>query len=207
MKKKLGIIAALAMCVTVGGVYAQWSYSQAPAEGMHGTKAVEIAGVSTSTKTGIITVDTTGFSIEIDDTDKDYYGELMLTGTITVTFTPNPGVDTTVTNSGIPMQVVFSSPTLAALQYDFSTMTAGSGTQVFSIDETPLILNGGARTKEWTITAADVAQRFKLNGYVDGGADSCVHLPTYEAYTKFKTALGQNDLTITVSEYVAPANP
>lgn len=205
MKKKLGIMAALAMCVTVGGVYAQWSYSQAPAAGMHGTKAVEIAGVSTSTKTGIITVDTTGFSIEIDDTDKDYYGELVFTGVIKVTFTPNPGVDTTVTNSGIPMQVVFSSPTLASLQYNFANMTAGSGTQVFSIDETPLIYKNGERTKEWTITAAEVAQRFELNG-VEGGADSCVHLPTYEAYTKFKTALGSNDLTITVSEYVAPTN-
>lgn len=206
MKKKLGIIAALAMCVTVGGVYAQWSYAQTPAEGMHGTKAVEIAGVSTSTKTGIITVDTTGFSIEIDDTNKDYYGELVVTGTIKVTFTPSAGVDAPVSASGIPMQVIFSSTTLGDLKYDFDAMAVSSEAEdaVFWLDNTPLVNDEGA-AKTWIITAEDVKSRFGLNP--KDGAKSIVHLPTYEAYTKFKTALGQNDLTITVSEYVAPANP
>ena len=159
MKKKLGIVAALAMIVTVGGVYAQWSYPQVPAEGMGDTKAIELTGVSTTTKTGVINVNTDHFTIEIDDADKDYYGELVLSGYVTVTFTPNPGVDKDVANQGIPMQMVLSSTSVADLTYDF-----GSGkVYVFTLDSRP-IYSADAPTKTWTITAAEIAIYFKLNG-------------------------------------------
>ena len=198
MKKKLGIVAALAMIVTVGGVYAQWSYPQVPAEGMGDTKAIELTGVSTTTKTGVINVNTDHFTIEIDDADKDYYGELVLSGYVTVTFTPNPGVDKDVANQGIPMQMVLSSTSVADLTYDF-----GSGVvDVFTLDSTrPIIYSAGARTMTWTITAAEIANYFKLNGK-DGEKDSCIYLPTHKAYDDFKTALSGLKLTITVSEYV-----
>lgn len=196
MKKKLGIVAALAMIVTVGGVYAQWSYPQVPAEGMGDTKAIELTGVSTTTKTGVINVNTDHFTIEIDDADKDYYGELVLSGYVTVTFTPNPGVDEIVANQGIPMQMVLSSTSVADLTYDF-----GSGAvKVFTLDSTP-IYSAGARTMTWTIEAAEIANYFKLNGK-DGEKDSCIYLPTHKAYDDFKTALSGLKLTITVSERV-----
>lgn len=197
MKKKLGVVAALAMIVTVGGVYAQWSYSQAPAGGMGGTKAIELSGVSTTTKTGVINVNTDHFTIEIDDADKDYYGELVLSGTVTVTFTPNPGVDEDVENQGIPMQMVLSSANGVNFEYDF-----GAGAvDVFTLNSTPVVYNAGARTKTWTITAAEIANYFQLNGK-DGEKDSCIYLPTYDDYDDFKTALAGLELMITVSEYV-----
>ena len=195
MKKKLGIVAALAMIVTVGGVYAQWSYPQVPAEGMGDTKAIELTGVSTTTKTGVINVNTDHFTIEIDDADKDYYGELVLSGYVTVTFTPNPGVDKAVANQGIPMQMVLSSASGVNFEYDF-----GAGAvKVFT--SRPIIYSAGARTKTWTITAAEIANYFELNGQ-DGEKDSCIYLPTHKAYDDFKTALSGLKLTITVSEYV-----
>lgn len=202
MKKKLGVIAALAICVTVGGVYAQWSYAEAPTGGMNGRKSIELAGVSTSTKTGVITVDTTKFSIEIDDSDGDYYGELVLEGTITVTFAPNTGASDSVMTNGIPMQATLSlSESFVDFTYDFGS---GAATPVFNVSSDSLTAEA---TKLWEITADQIAGLFSLETQTvgDNKTVSVVYLPTYQDYTDFNTALAGCELLITVSEYVATA--
>jgi len=42
MKKKLGLLATLAMCVTVGGVYAAWNYAGESADPGWGEKNLSI---------------------------------------------------------------------------------------------------------------------------------------------------------------------
>lgn len=211
MKKKLGIIAALAMCVTVGGVYAQWSYSEGIASGMNGSKTVELAGVSTNTKKGVITVDTNGFSIEIDDTNNDKYGELVLTGNITVTFSPNSDASDDVQTNGIPMKATLSmSEDFANFTYDFDSNSETAEETVFNLSTNSLIKD--TASKSWTITSTQIAELFKLTTKTvtineQQQTVSVVYLPTYQDYIDFQNALARCNLIISVSEYVAPANP
>ena len=48
--KKLSLLIALLICVTIGGVYATWTYTSASADIVDGTKEVviELAGATTS---------------------------------------------------------------------------------------------------------------------------------------------------------------
>ncbi len=99
--KKLSVLIALFMCVTIGGVYATWTYAgttditdghkeifvtipDAVVEGTYGTYLVEA-----------------NFDLVIDDTDKDHIAELVFLSKdqdadpkLKVTFTPNEATAT-----------------------------------------------------------------------------------------------------------------
>lgn len=179
--KKLSILVALILCVTIGGVYATWNYAQGSATEQN--KDFDAATIITdkvvSTAKGSISVDTSALQIVIDDDNNDYKGEMTITGKVLVTFTPNVGVSNDVAQNGIKMQYKLS--TTNGFQY--------VGNDIFTVDETMQQTSGAVKTFE--IDAAKLSSLITLNE---------LFLPTAEDYDAFKTALHSGAISITVSE-------
>ncbi len=104
--KKLSTIIALALVITIGGVYAAWNYSQGTANGAVIERKLNMASIVSTTSKGTITADTTGFTLLVDDDANDgktHCAVLNATGHIAVVFAANEGADASVAEEGIPM--------------------------------------------------------------------------------------------------------
>lgn len=179
--KKLSLLVALILCVTIGGVYATWNYAENAATSQ--TKYFDASTVITdkveSLSKGTIKVDTTNLKITIDDTNDDFYGELKIEGYVSVEFTPSAGASHEVANNGIKMQYVLGSTE------NFKYL----GNDIFTVDTTAQVES--AASKSFTIEADELANLITLN---------TVQLPTAADYTAFKAALHSGSISITVSE-------
>ena len=187
--KKFSLIALLGCLLTVGGVYAQWVYGQATAGSVSESIKPQMAGVGTNSKKGTITVDTTGLTMVIDDTNGDYKPELIISGEVKVNFTANVGADAEVAANGVKMNYSIS-------QTDSWTYESETGSKpIFTlVNPTDISLNGGAATKSVTITAAEISNIIKLN------VTDTFTLATKAEYDAFQTSLNVGNFTFTVSE-------
>lgn len=185
--RKLSLLIALSLFVTIGGVYATWNYAQGDAapvpQALDGATDLTAKVVDAVAK-GNIGVTLQDVALIIDDANGDHYGELTKSGTIAITFTPSAGADAGVATNGIPLQYA-----LSCIGSEFTY----AGEHIFNFSTTPVPLNGGNPTKSATINVADLG--ITLNE---------LYLPTANDYDAFYAALHSGSLVITVSEYVAP---
>ena len=88
--KRLSLLMALAMIITIGGVYATWNYQSGVIEGHHmAIGKIGLTEVKTDGSKGAITVTPT-VTMLIDDADDNHKpDELTVTGNITITYTPS----------------------------------------------------------------------------------------------------------------------
>ena len=208
MKKKLSMLAALATVVTIGGVYATWTFAEKDAPAASTTVNVAMTGIEGSTEKGTIAVkvmDTNGFSVAIDDSNNDHYAEILKTGVITVVFTPSATAPLDVQTNGIDIALAISvasrvesgGPTsIADWTYD--------GKQIFSVEhdaDNPNILrkeeahyDASAKTFTWTIEYGDVCIELANQFYID----------TLEKYNAMNTELNKGKFVVTAEETVAP---
>ena len=97
---KLGIVAALALVTTVGGVYATWNYAGTNINEVSHTSTIKITDASTTTKHGVIHVHGDTLSLSIDDIG-DYKPGWNPTinndngGKLWIDFVPNTGAPDT----------------------------------------------------------------------------------------------------------------
>lgn len=188
--KKLSLLIALVLLVTIGGVYATWNYAQGDVTSSQGFVLPKMETVITSGSKGTIAVDTTGLTIKVDDSDTDsvtHKPVLVIDGDIVITFTPATGADDTVATNGIQMQAVVTCT-------DNWTYNDGvSDHQIISVDtandKNVFDTNGAAMTL--TITAAQLEEILTM-------AD--LTLPTYSDFLDFQTILNRGNIKIVVSE-------
>ena len=185
--KKLSVLVALMLIITVGGVYANWNYyAYVTGTATPGADTIEeidlalkvVAGEDSSTPKGTIRVTLSDdFKITIDDNSGDHVGEFDVTGYITVHFDPAANAKDDVKTNGIPMLFELSCEGLPG----FLTPAIGS-------------INNDDPTTEFTITADAIetllAQRWTVN------------LPTPSAYDTFAATLASKTITVTVYENV-----
>lgn len=171
MKKRLGVFATLAMCATIGSVYATWTFAEnAIAATQEQTAALEMGGVEVVTKGGL-SVGKNGLKFVIDDTDNNHIGELVPQGSIIVTYTPTAtgDVDCSATQTEVTM-----------------TCTISVSGDVFTVARTTITKENAT---EWTINASDLGVSLA----------NSVELHTKEAYDKFKEDLAKNSISIVIS--------
>lgn len=89
--KSLSLLIALALCITVGGVYAAWIYAENDLVAVHGhIGSFGLSNAVINNSKGTITVDANAAKLIIDQkAANDYTGVLKAEGTITVTFVPS----------------------------------------------------------------------------------------------------------------------
>ena len=201
--KKLSLLVALALVISVGGVYATWFYAETTMQtSEHEFKNLGITDVNTLAQTGSIAVTDT-LILKIDDNagdhtpgwDADVAGAEA--GKISIVFTPNSGAnDTTLkytvtianntyTPEGGVAQPIFTTDTITAAHTDAKVVLTGTFTYTAS--------NANA-THE--ISLDDIKNVLSVNGTIT--------LPTIDDYTAYSTALSNVDLMLTVEEVTTP---
>ena len=102
--KKLSLLVAIALLVTIGGVYATWSYAGNIATESHMHMSVNLATATEDTPKGSITMVVNSMDVLIDDTNHDYVAEAVFSGKMGFVFTPGKGASDDVVADGINMQ-------------------------------------------------------------------------------------------------------
>lgn len=105
MKKKFGLLATLALCVTVGGVYATWTYATNGVQEAGVQMGLAMAGLGDATVYGSISVENTNATIAVDNMNGYKAGlSYGADGKFTVTFTTAAaGVSQDILKNGIKM--------------------------------------------------------------------------------------------------------
>lgn len=217
--KKLSVLIALVLCVTIGGVYAAWNYSQGTTASVDVSREINMAQVVTNGIKGTITATPqNNFAFLVDDIPNDpdpdnkgsfidikYKAVLVGTGDIKINFTYSPGADQTTKDYGIKMiaTITLSTNSQDGLKYtdphkseDVVPITVKEGENVISLGENTNNKNDNPEiTNEATITAQEIVGCLEL-------AD--VKLDTKAENDAFHTALKDYTIVITISEYLEP---
>lgn len=118
--KKLTMLIAMILCVTIGGVYATWYFTDiTDVTDVSSPIAVnlELTGEAGPYGTYSISKSSTTTPIRIDQKETGNHTAVLKTdGTIIVTFTPNPNADLTVKNNAVDTYIYFSG-NLADIKY------------------------------------------------------------------------------------------
>ena len=206
MKGKVALLSFLATAVTVGGVYATWTFTENESTAANTTVNVAMTGVSSDTKKGTLNVmvmTENGFTLAVDDANNDHIADIKKTGVVTVTFTPSASASQEVKTNGIDVQCVISYAPYASGADTLEEWTYDNK-QIFDIindESAPILLSKSAATYDpgtttftWTIDAADIGIELENEFVID----------TLAKYNAMNEELGKGHFVLTVSEYTAP---
>ena len=153
--KSLSLIIMLALCLTVGGVYATWSYAEEDVSAATDTTALSIAASTSSGAAGTITVNADNLQINIVN-GGNYKTELEVTGSVTVTFAPTPETAPSLLPTSFTWALSASDAALAAKHGSENIITSVTNT------EKAITLDAG-NSYTATITAAEIQNLITLN--------------------------------------------
>lgn len=190
--KKLGTIIALALVLTIGGVYATFSYAQGNATEATGNVGKQLAAATVDAEKGSITITENTFTITVDDAGNLTTGA-SYSGTLKVKFVATNGADETVKNDGIKikMTITFGLQDNAA---EGLTANKYGSSDIFVLQNVGgngyVEINGGDKVTADTVEV-DLSQYITV---------SSISLPTYSDYEAYKIAFEATTITVTFSE-------
>ncbi|MBR5500326.1 MAG: hypothetical protein IKV74_02230 [Clostridia bacterium] len=192
--KKLSTLIALALIVTIGGVYAAWHYNRGQVS-LEISRSATMASIQSDTSKGTITIDQTANSgngntlkFLVDDTGTiDWKADLVPSGSVWVKFTAAANADAIVQTNGIKMKATV---TLSGTQEEYA------GKKIFEVkeDANTFTINATASLDSQEITAEQIAACLEFNE----GAE--VVLDTYDDNVAYETAMKTYIIVITISE-------
>ncbi len=140
--KKMGALLLSAALVTVGGVYAGWSFSGDKASPAEATITMGITPMEGGSVRGTYSIDvnfakTALFLVDQDQTEGSHNAVLTTEpdATIVITFTPNAGADQEIRDKGILTNIQFSFGTVVQYYMDENGNydAGGTGYNVFKL--------------------------------------------------------------------------
>ena len=191
--KKLSLLVALALLITVSGVYATWTYTQTTDvadESVH--MALNLTNVTYEGSYGTYEIDKSGLTMVIDPKEgTTHITALKITGNLVIKFTPATYAPVEVKNDGIESTFQFSL-TNNNWVYNGTNIVTLQHTNPHNIDWTKQ--DDGSFT--YTMDATALAGHIRLTEFT---------LDTKAAYDAYNTALGTGQIAVTVSDgTVAP---
>lgn len=196
MKKRfLSLLCVAALLISIGGVYATWSYAQSSAGEVTRNYDLSLTSETVATKKGEISISSSGFTLEMDQkASGDYTAVLKLTGELKVSFTPSAGADPDVLKDGIVLQAAF---TETYGEYtDTINSTPSTPVDILKV-AAPFALNGGtAINGEYTLNNTILAEKLTL------GTFQLESKSEYDAFLAYM-ADASRYLKLTISEYTA----
>ncbi len=216
--KKIGILAAALACVTVGGVYATWNYAGTANVPLKiDETTLTLTDAHKSGEYGSYTITKSNdFKMVIDSamsqgeaSVSNHKAILVIEGSITISFTPNPTASEEVKKNGIETKFFFApSGGIDTWKCDDPDTVAKDSMDIFtSFDQTEHIIKAGTGasdswTKEgdaFTYTITDT----QLKGYFQL---SDITLDTYEKYETFRDDLVGKNIVLTVNDTTGQAD-
>ena len=187
--KLISIAIALALTLTVGGVYASFIYSQATPDAVSTNWQTNVISEAVTTgKKGTITVTVNTLTLKVDNKADNKTGLDKITGILQANFIPATGADADVITNGIAwgVKITFTNNTFRSQNILTTTTTGATWNNV--------ALNSGAKSLSVTIDEA------ALTGLIDVTE---FELPTYSDYLAYKTAFEAVVINIEVGEYIS----
>lgn len=193
--RKLSFLIALCTLLTVGGVYATWTYTQnTDVADESVAMALNLTDVAYSGSYGTYKINKDTLTLKVDPKPgTSHITSLIVEGEIVVTFTPNSAAPQEVKDDGVPTTFTFS------LSNDNWVYNDGEGA-----GERPIVVlaHTGAEDIVWgepdengvftfVITAADIMEHIQLGDFL---------LDTKADYDAFTNALRQGLIVFTVSD-------
>ena len=192
--KKLSLLIAMILCVTIGGVYATWTYTQNTDVADEAVNMnMNLTDVAYSGSYGTYKVDTTGLSLTIDPkANTTHTTALYATGSILITFTPNSVAPAEVKENGVSTTYAFSlaNPNWKYEGQDIVTLNHNEKHNIVWEDN-----DDGTFT--YTLTAASFLEHVSLTEF---------ELDTKVKYDSYNAVLGTGSIVITVSDGVIASN-
>lgn len=208
---KLGFISLLCLVLVIGGVFATWNYAQGSVSSVSDKATIGLTGIGADSAKATISIVQNDVSVQIDDNNNDYRGELVIAGTIDIVVTIKDGADQDAYENGITVKIDltenFGDYAFAA---DASGV-AGSAKDVILLTSTSLTFTKGT-ANSWLRTVDGGKVKFtytldnaKLNELITlakTGDLVNVYLPTKANYDAFSAYLSGKTVTLTASEVV-----
>lgn len=193
--KKLSLLIALCMLLTIGGVYATWTYTQNTDVADEAVNMnLNLADVAYSGSYGTYRIDTSGLSMVIDPkAGTSHTTALYMTGNIVITFTPNSVAPVEVKENGVDSTYVFS---ISGSNWKYEDQDVVTVTHTETHDIIWDRNNDG--TFSYTISAADLEDHISLTAF---------DLDTKAKYDAYNSVLGRGAIVITVSDGVISSQP
>ena len=183
--KRLGAIIAIALVLTIGGVYATFEYAQGGVVSLENeTISKELIGMTDTTAKGTITIKSNDFKITVDDFNHNLHTAGRFENKTTINFNPAPLADADVRANGIKLKLTIA---VTGNEYD-----DGEKHKLFNISEealTGVTLNGGAK----------INGDYEIN-FADYITVTDIYLSTPEKYTAYSEAFNGTTITFTISE-------
>lgn len=192
--KKISILIALMLCITIGGVYATWTYTQTTdvADESVGA-AMNLTGVAYAGSYGTYEIDKSTLALTIDPKNgTSHTTALQVAGEIVVTFTPSNVAPVEIKESGVPTTFSF---TLSNDAWTFDD-THGEGSK-----NVIALRHSGSHDVVWqpqddgtftfTLSAADIAEHLDLTEFV---------LDTKTLYDDYTVALRGGQIVFGVTD-------
>ena len=132
--KRLSILIALMVCITIGGVYATWSYALTNdiADGFAEAK-VTIADAEFVGSNGVYKIES-NLVLTVDQANENHEAELVFAANdsnpihLTVTFTPASNAPQSVKENAVPSELYFGTTTTMQYKMDASGNYSDTGT-------------------------------------------------------------------------------
>ena len=195
--KKISLFVALALIVTIGGVYAAWIYPSDDA--LVGSATKTFTGNMTQVETqatnkGEISVETSSDTLKIfvDDAGS-YVAKAIAQGSVSVLFTPADGVSDAIATSGIEMVLEVSITGLQTKVNDDSSHEVS----IFTVKTASMELGKGTKEGESFRVTVTGEQILALLTFCDGG-DGQSHTVTLDTLVE-NQAFGQALNTYTIN--------
>ena len=194
--RKLSFLIALCTLLTVGGVYATWTYMETTNvadETIH--MSVNLGNVEFAGSYGQYIVDASGVTMTIDPKtgiESKHTTALYINGDLVIKFIPNINAPEDVKNYGVASTYQFKLSTGSTWTYEGEDILTIPHAEAHSI-----ALANSAEEDRWvkqddgsftfTISASELAAHFQLTEFV---------LDTKAKYDIYNAALGQIDVTV-----------
>ena len=188
LMKKLSLLIVMILCVTIGSVYATWTYTQyTDVADETVNMSMNLTSVAFSGSYGTYEINTSNVTMTIDPKQgTTHTTALTITGDIVITFTPNTVAPQDIKENGVDSTFQFGL-TNANWTFDDDTTDAVAAKNIITLEHTSA--SNGVFT--FTITAAELAGHIHLTEF---------NLDTKAKYDAFNTALGLGQISITVSD-------
>lgn len=187
--KRLGAIIAIALVLTIGGVYATFNYANGGVVSLENeTISKELIGMTIDTPKGTIKIKSNNFKITVDDFNNNLHTTGKLEGTTTINFTPAPLAAADVRANGIKLKLTITVTTETGKEY----VDEGTTYNLFNI-------TGGASSGVILNDDAEINGDFEID-FTKYITVTDIYLSTPTKYTAYSKAFNATTITFTISE-------
>ena len=178
--KKLTVLVALLLCITIGGVYATWIFAGDTILSQTDPFVNKMGDVDTSTSAGSyhFVNNTVNLVVEPENADS-YKADITWTGDVTLRFAANDTISAAPLDKALNATVIIEAVDITSATYGGDQIYTLNNNFKIQLTEDSWSYDEGTNTYSYKITAAALADAVSIGNFT---------LDTYDEYRAFKLA-------------------